>query len=87
MLATIGVPLDCDPERRGHRPTRIAAASLVPIVEKWVLKVSAIDLGSVSETPLASILDGGGLDFCEVTLFSVFHSSLEFPLFWLIKSW
>ena len=25
-----------------------------------MLKVSAIDFGSVSETPLASILDGGG---------------------------
>ena len=58
LLATIGVPLDCDPERHGHRPTRIAAASLVPIVEKWMLNVSAIDFGSVSETPLASILDG-----------------------------
>ena len=83
----IGVPLDCDPERCGHRPTRIAAASLVPIVEKWVLNISAIDFGSVSETPLAYILDGGGLDFREVTLFSVFHSSLEFPLFLLIRSW
>ena len=77
MLATISVPLDCDPEPRGLRPTRIAAASLIPIVKKWVLKVSAIDFGSVSETQLASILDGGGLDFPEVPLFSVFHSSLQ----------
>ena len=55
-----------------YRPTHIAAASLVLIIEKWVLKVFAIDFGSVSETPLASILNGGGLDFHEVTLFTVF---------------
>ena len=64
----------------------ILAASFVPIREKCVFRVGAILLVSVYKNPSTSIEVIVELDFFDVISLRVFHNSLGFPLFLLIKS-